>query len=251
MVFPDDGGTARTGDYWLIPARTVRLAYGLSQLSGTIEWPSREEQATQPDGSRVTVEVSLPQPPAGPVVHRAPLALLIRTDGGADAPDVWHPGTDCRDLFSPVTAPAIDLLGGDGQEALPGEFLPVPVQVALRAGAHPVPGARVRFSTDAAGVLRTFPGDERGPDGQPLRLRPTPSIDVTTDTAGVAKIYWQLQPDGPTTQTLSADALDGSGQKTGTEVVVSGLAQRRQAGWLDSAGRRSALPRADHRAGRR
>jgi hypothetical protein len=232
VAFPDaPGGTARTGDHWLIPARTVRLAYGLTQLSGTIEWPSRPRTVTKPDGSTETVDVPLPQPPAGPVVHRAPLALLARTAGGVDAPDVWHPGRDCRDLFSPVTAAAIDLLGGDGQEALPGEFLPAPVRVALRAGAHPLPGAVIRFSASDGGVLRAA-GEELGPDGGPVRRLPTPSVDVTTDGAGTAGVFWQLQQDGPTTQTLAASALDGAGNETGTTVIVSGrLSVASQVGW--------------------
>ena len=36
-------GETNPGDFWLIPARTVRLSYGLTQLSGTIEWPADDQ----------------------------------------------------------------------------------------------------------------------------------------------------------------------------------------------------------------
>ena len=85
-------GSARTGDYWQIPARTVRLAYGLTQVSGTIDWPPT------PGGD-------VEQPPAGTEHHLTPLAILVRADGrvvarvglpgavpGADRPGDDRPG---------------------------------------------------------------------------------------------------------------------------------------------------------------
>ena len=116
--FPE-GGQARTGDYWLVPARTVRLAYGLDQQSGTIEWPP---------GGRGDVQ----QPPAGPRHEYAPLAVLVRDGQG------WSLESDCRQLFPPLTGlVTIDLTGGDGQEAMPGDPLPEPVRVAVRRGEGP------------------------------------------------------------------------------------------------------------------
>ena len=243
VAFPTTGegvpadGVARTGDHWLLPARTVRLAYGLTQLAGTIDWPRRI--VANPDGT--STQVPLPQPPAGPQVHRAALAMLTRTDAGPDAPDVWKPLWDCRELFSPVTAPALDLMGGDGQEALPGSTLPAPVRVALRAGAHPVAGVKVRFT---AGTLPGLPGDvppgpsaglvwtdrEMPTDGDgPL---PTSELDVVTDAAGAAEAFWRLDPSGGTTQVLQVDALDADGLEVGTEVQVTGrLSVARQVEW--------------------
>ena len=62
------GGQVGTGDYWLVPARTVRLAYGLTQVNGTIEWPP-------------TIGDDVEQPPVGPQHHLTPLAILIRSGG--------------------------------------------------------------------------------------------------------------------------------------------------------------------------
>lgn len=51
------GATYRTGDYWLIPARTA---------TGDVEWPDDPKDSSKP----------LPSPPRGIEHHHAPLALL-------------------------------------------------------------------------------------------------------------------------------------------------------------------------------
>ncbi len=59
----------RTGDYWLIPARTA---------TGDVEWPT--EPAIDSSGNPVTVRMALP--PAGVQHHYAPLAVIsVGTDG--------------------------------------------------------------------------------------------------------------------------------------------------------------------------
>lgn len=60
QVWFDEGGSYRTGDYWLIPARTV---------IADIEWPC-------------DVDGPLARPPAGVRHHVAPLALLRMSKGG-------------------------------------------------------------------------------------------------------------------------------------------------------------------------
>jgi len=75
------GGRYRTGDYWLIPARTAA-----NGSSGTIEWPRT------PSGRPES------QPPRGIAHHYCPLALLVRPS--ARAP--WRVARDCRRLFGPL-----------------------------------------------------------------------------------------------------------------------------------------------------
>ncbi len=193
------GGTPAVGDHWLIPARTVRLAYGVSGppgVGGTIEWPPT------PDGPMAAL-------PAGPVRHVAPLAVLERTAG------VWSLVADCRCLFPPLTGlAAIDLVGGDGQEDLPGEWLDQAVRVVVRTGATPVVGAPVEFVVPDGGDLAdALPAGPPVPAGLPLVL--------VTGSDGVAAVRWRPLPTGPTTQRLHVQRLDGHGDPTGVAVVAT------------------------------
>lgn len=70
-------GSYRTGDYWLIPARTV---------TGDVEWPHDDSGP-------------LPQPAAGIKHHYCRLALIRFTDG---RPVI----EDCRNIFPPLTGAA-------------------------------------------------------------------------------------------------------------------------------------------------
>lgn len=200
VAFPA-GGTPAVGDHWLIPARSVQLAYGTTARQGTIEWPGAP-------GAPVAL------PPRGPREHRARLGVLERS------PDGWTLVADCRDLFPPLTAlTAIDLVGGDGQEAMPGDELPEPVRVAVRKGGIPVAGAAVRF-TAAGGTLRTAAGALGNPGV------------VTTGADGVAAVLWTLDPDGDTTQRLTAQRLTDVLAPQDVDVVATGrLSVARQVAW--------------------
>ena len=179
-------GETNPGDFWLIPARTVRLSYGLTQLSGTIEWPADNKGP-------------LELPPAGPVHHVTPLAILRRVDGGNVTG--WVVESDCRLLFPALTdLAALDLLGGDGQTALPGNPLPEPVRVAVRAGSLPVPGAALGVDAGSGTV-----------SGEPV-----------TGADGVAAFDWTLDPRGPLAQTLRITRLDDHGGSIDAAVVVTG-----------------------------
>ena len=70
-------GSYKTGDYWLIPARTA---------TADVEWPKND------------TNTPLSQLPNGIQHHYCRLALLV-FDG-----EEWTCGTDCRDLFPPLTA---------------------------------------------------------------------------------------------------------------------------------------------------
>ena len=198
------GGTPATGDYWLIPARTVRLAYGLSALSGTIDWP------TEPGGAGLAL------PPRGPLHHITQLAVVARTGS------TWTLEADCRLLFPPATElVSLDLVGGDGQEAMPGQELPEPVRVVVRNGELPVPDALVRFTTTGGAVGAAVPAA-----GDPA------SVDLPTGPDGVAEVRWRLDAGGPTTQTLTAQRLDDHLNGLDVEVVVTGrLSVAREVRW--------------------
>jgi len=78
-----EAGTYKTGDYWLIPARTAK---------GDIEWP--RDDAMNP----------LPQMPHGIKHHYCRLALLQLEVEDAQPVEVnWIHLSDCRQLFPPLT----------------------------------------------------------------------------------------------------------------------------------------------------
>ena len=198
------GARYTAGDYWLVPARTVRLAYGTAGEAGSVEWP------TAPD------RTPLAQEPTGPQHRFAPLAVVAPADGAG-----WRVERDCRRLFATTTEigrPALHLLGGDGQEALPGAVLAEPVRVAVRSGGAPVPGAVVRFTVAA--------GDLGADDPVPG----TTTLTVPMDDTGVAGIRWRLASgaDAAPVQVLAAELLDGA-----AAVRVTGrLSIASQVGWV-------------------
>lgn len=196
-------GEFRVGDYWLVPARTVRLVYGVSALGGTIEWPE-------------VGGVPQPQSPQGPVVHSTIIAVLERS-GGAGA-GAWSLVSDCRLLTPALTdLVTIDLLGGDGQESLPGTPLDEPVRVVVRNGGLPVEGARVRFEA---------PGGHLDAGGAPATSDPD-TLVVETDGDGYVQVRWRLGTSGPVTQVLTAVRLDDADDPVGAQVRVT--ARRSQA----------------------
>ena len=192
VAFPA-GGTPSVGDYWLVPARTARLAYGTSARQGTLDWPWD----------------------AGDAVARArPSAPCTTTPRSASSPAPARRGpleSDCRHLFPPLTGlVTIDLVGGDGQEAMPGDELGAPVRVVVRNGGLPVEGAPVRF-TPAGGTLR-----------EEVSGSPPAGGVVATGADGVAAVRWTLDPAGSPTQTLTAQRLDDTSTPVDVAVVVSG-----------------------------
>jgi hypothetical protein len=185
------GEDFRTGDFWLIPARTVRQLYGVTALAGTLEWPT--------DAARVPV----PRPPLGPIHHIAPLAIFTRDEAG------WTRLSDCRQFVPSLNQlVAIDLIGGDGQEATPGSELPQPIRFAVRNGGLPVQGARIRVSPHG-GIVTDGTFQDAG-------------IITSTDTDGVAAVRWTLDKDGAATQRLIAQRLDDHDLSIDVPIVVTG-----------------------------
>lgn len=150
-------GTYRSGDYWLIPARTFAGSF-----AGDVLWP-RDEATGE----------AVPRRPDG-VEHRYAKLGLLRRQGGVVTV------TDCRKTFPAATELVrFYRAGGDGQEARPGLELPCPLSVAVADGQWPVEGARVRFET-GSGSLQA-PGE--GPGS---------SVVSTTDGSGLASCRWTL-----------------------------------------------------------
>lgn len=126
----EEDGNYKSGDFWLIPARTA---------SGNIEWSQDNEGWQQRFG----------------IEHRfCPLAIFNYED------KKWEIVKDCRQLFPNMTEMVtLSYVGGDGQEAMPGDKLPAPLRVRVSVGQHPIKGARVQYSiTEGNGNLQ--PGNE-------------------------------------------------------------------------------------------
>jgi hypothetical protein len=163
-------GSFRSGDYWLIPARTA-LPY--------VEWPT-------------VGGVAVKQAPHG-VTHRYCRLAIVRFDGNAFSI------TDCRSLFPPLTElTSLDYVGGDGQEATPNPMQPpatliplgLPLRVGVSNGKWPVAGARVRFTVTVG-------------DGT---LNPADGI-VLTNAEGVAGCDWSVNATEPVPE-VTAELLD-------------------------------------------
>jgi|GEM_PF-1450237 len=182
-------GTYRSGDYWLIPARTVL---------GDVEWP-RDGSNNPMFGARHGTEH-----------HYCALAMLERA---GDAEPVWSVMHDCRRLFPPLTQlKSLRYAGGDGQEAMPGQWLERPLRAGVFNGQVPVEGASVRFTVLTAegnGVLGTEPGASTT----------AATFTVTTGANGIAEVYWRPDDTGWTTdsirysQRVEARLLDQDGSE--------------------------------------
>jgi hypothetical protein len=116
-------GTYKTGDYWLIPARTA---------TGEIEWPPFETPNTSP----------IAQPPRGIRHHYCRLALLAFDKKTISVQE------DCRDIFYPLAASALHVTKTNWQndDLLPTKTLQkgleigfdvVPDALSLRGGGNP------------------------------------------------------------------------------------------------------------------
>lgn len=210
----EPGGVLRTGDYWLIPARTANLRAQLSDLIGDVDWDIVDGEPAF-------------SPPEG-IIHRyAPIAILERS---ADN-NTWKT-TDCRRLFEPLTeltsTAVLSLVGGDGQEAMPGDPLPRPLEVLVSANGRPVPKAVVRF-TAAAGDVAT--------DKAALATAGK-SVDISTGPDGIARCVWRLAASpGQPSQTADARLVSESEAVVGNPVHFSARLSLADQVWFRSGDR--------------
>ncbi len=194
-----EGGYYCTGDHWLVPARS---------RTGSIEWPKVGESDT---------DEPLALPPAGVYHHYAPIALV---EFGADG--LFAVTEDMRSFFSSLTdLVAMAYAGGDGQQALPDNKLPLPLRVAVTLGREPISktpmsGAKVRFTivqqlSSSPGSLRPLPAGSAS--GQP--------IDVPINAEGIAECEWTLG-DGMEVQQVKAELYDECGKLTDLPPIYFG-----------------------------
>ena len=175
-------GYYRSGDHWLIPARTN---------TGMVEWP---QNGSGPE----------PQPAGGIQHHYCPLAIVELATTGS-----WTYLSDCRSLFPSVTELLhLYQISGDGQEAIPGQVPNGPLRVGVSNGQWPVSGATVQFTIEVGngGVYNVTSGDFVS--------------SVTVETVdGVAETFVQLG-DTPDYQRVKAALLDTAGNELAAPVPV-------------------------------
>ena len=165
------GASWRTGDHWLVSARTAVLP---GTTDRQIDWPV--------DGGGLPLALT----PHGPVRHYARLAL-VDFDG-----TTWSNLRDCRRVVPPLAElVSLDHRGGDGQHARGGHWLPAPIRVGVTRGNNPVVGARVRLTVLApgGGVVSTQEPDENG-----AVVGAANTLVATTDANGIAVAWWRLGP---------------------------------------------------------
>jgi hypothetical protein len=205
----EEDQTYRTGDYWLIQARTAKLTDDTLNLIGGIDWPQENGQPSF-EGRH------------GIQHHYCPIAVLrlavAEPDGESEddqGGQVWTLVSDCRRIFPPVTQLATFFyVGGDGQEAMPNHDVPQPLQVGVSNGRWPVEGARVRFSTqDPDGRLASTKGALPGT---------TNSIDSITQADGIASCSWRLDPSvSDSSQQVVAILLDDHDGQVGLQIIFT------------------------------
>ena len=197
-------GQYRAGDYWLIPARAA---------TGDVEWP--REDPEDPNSGPVALS------PHGVRHSLCALAIVAAVseeqdeEVDEDSEDLnlllaaLH---DCRHAFPRLTElTGLFYLGGDGQEAMPGEELPEPLRVGVANGQWPVGGALVGFETESGTLANEDGSPGRDIDGN----LDDKTIVVLSDANGVASCRWTLdeedQSQRVTARLLGAEDEDGEG----------------------------------------
>jgi len=204
-----EAGSYRTGDYWLVPARTI-LGNPLLVSSNGLDWP-------QAGGAPA------PLPPEG-IRHRyARLAIVRRT---ATVTTCEH---DCRTPFPALTElKQLHYVSGDGQEAMPDLTAPAtrvalaePLRAGVSNGTWPVAGARVRFrlAADSTGGELVAPA---GAVADPASTQSAQERTFLTAADGTAACEWRLagDPNVPVQQ-VEATLLDAGGNPVHLPVVYT------------------------------
>jgi hypothetical protein len=153
-----------SGDYWLIPSRT---------LTGQIEWPC-DDKGVPKFMRRSGIEH-----------HYSKLAGLRKDESG------WSI-SELRLLFPSLpNTIVLSYIGGDGQVASLEGDLPVPFQVRVSAGELPIPNVEIRFSIES-GAAELFP-----PPGIPKGSTEQHGSDliIRTDDQGIAGCRCRLKTD--------------------------------------------------------
>lgn len=149
------GRSYRSGDYWMIPARTV---------DGSITWEPNDLQL-----------------PHGAEHHYACLAI-VELDAGGN----WSVERNCQTPF-PAASNLVQLqyAGGDGQQGVLGAMLPAPLRVQVLNGGEPVAGAGVLFR-----LVEPLASD--GFLTNPLTAATNKVLSVETDPNGIAQVRFTM-----------------------------------------------------------
>ncbi len=181
-------GAARSGDYWLIPARTSNSAGG-----GSITWPTAD------DG------VALPRPPHGTRHHVESLAIVDAT--AATFSSAAGSVRECRALFPPLTAITASDVSVD---PVPCAFTGVAtVQDAIDALCQRGSGLCTATATPGPGWEKVFDSIPAGADAQVCF--PIGTYDVAAPVAVSGKGHLVLHGAG------AGSVLAG----TGTETIIT------------------------------
>jgi predicted flap endonuclease-1-like 5' DNA nuclease len=124
QIWFEPSGDYKTGDHWLIPARTA---------IADVLWPDE----AGPDGTAVPKAM----PPNGIAHHYAPLARISLDGTGVVSCD-----TDCRCTFEPLCAAAPNAEGG------PGDVEPLAPVISERNSVEFVGGAREALQANVATI---------------------------------------------------------------------------------------------------
>lgn len=188
-----EGKKYKTGDSWLIPARTV---------TGDIEWPRAGDT---PDAL-----------PRDWIKHHFCRLALLRYSTGEGGEGSFGAISDCRKIFPAITNLTIlYYIGGDGQQASLGGVLPYPLEAGVARGNIPVKGAKVQFTETGNGRL--------GSTASQLNDK---SLILPTNDEGRVKCYWKLAPDVQPHHQVEAALLDDEGQKKHLTLVYSATVGR-------------------------
>lgn len=194
-----EAGSYRTGDYWLIPARTI-LGNPLLVSGNGLDWP-------------IAGGAPIARAPEGIVHGYARLAVVRRS---VDGQVREH---DCRSAFPALTElRQLHYVSGDGQEAMPDLTSPAtriplaePLRVGVSNGRWPVAGASVRFRL-AADSLRGELVAPAGATPDPGSPQSAQERTFLTAADGTAACEWRLDghPNVPVQQ-VEASLLDAGG----------------------------------------
>jgi hypothetical protein len=173
----------RTGDYWTFYARSI---------NGYLEKLTEAR-------------------PEGIEHHYCTLAFI------SEAPEGGRDIYDCRKLFPPATELiSLFYLGGDGQEAKPGEALKEPLRVGVSRGQWPLSDSeskrfRVRFyfPDEVSGQPQGFLSDKRDDfSSQSKELILPIQTEGTDQPAGTAQCYWKPSSNASGRQVVEARLVD-------------------------------------------
>ena len=181
--------TAITSDLLSIDLDALKLELRLdrSYVAGDF-WLADVRQAEHAVGGPLITA----QPPQGIDHHYLTLGRVV--DGVLQA----NAEADRKHAFPPLTEMTrMTMAGGDGQEAMPSNRLPHPLQVTVGNGEWPVSGAKVRFELENPDGLASGELGSLDP--------PSPAIVVTADS-GMAECTWTLGASGR--QRVKASLLD-------------------------------------------